>query len=142
MPFKLWGTLPCQPVFSHPVTHLHQKLQGQPHQSAPPPLNKAYVCVTVIRSAHQVAHISPDLLPALKCPTQLPQDHSSTVMPPTGCATTTLTSLCSGSTSIFQVIHVSSKGFPGGPVGRNPPCHAGDTRSNPGLGRFHMSQGS
>ena len=42
------------------------------------------------------SHISslPDLLPGLKCPTQLPQDHSSTVMPPTGCATTTPTSLC------------------------------------------------
>ena len=36
----------------------------------------------------------PDLLPGLKCPAQLPQDHSSTVMPPTGWGTTTRTSLC------------------------------------------------
>ena len=30
------------------------------------------------------------------------------------------------------------RGFPGGPVVKNPPANAGDTGSIPGLGRFHM----
>ena len=29
-------------------------------------------------------------------------------------------------------------GFPGGTVVKNPPAHAGDTGSIPGLGRSHM----
>ena len=29
-------------------------------------------------------------------------------------------------------------GFPGGTVVKNPPANAGDTGSNPGLGRSHM----
>ena len=74
MPFKLWGTLSCQPVFSHPVAHLHHKLQGQPHGSTPPPLNKAYLCVTVICSLHQVAHVSP---PSLTCSQDLNVQPSS-----------------------------------------------------------------
>ena len=32
--------------------------------------------------------------------------------------------------------------FPGGPVVKNPPANAGDTGSNPGLGRFHIPQGN
>ena len=32
--------------------------------------------------------------------------------------------------------------FPGGPVVKNLPCHAGDVESVPGLGRFHMPWGS
>ena len=32
--------------------------------------------------------------------------------------------------------------FPGGPVVKNPPANAGDLGSVPGLGRFHMPQGS
>ena len=30
------------------------------------------------------------------------------------------------------------EGFPGGAVVKNPPANAGDTGSNPGLGRSHM----
>ena len=33
------------------------------------------------------------------------------------------------------------KDFPGGPVVKNPPCHAGDADSIPGQGRVHTPQG-
>ena len=33
------------------------------------------------------------------------------------------------------------KDFPGGPVVKNPPCHAGDANSIPGQGRVHTPQG-
>ena len=32
------------------------------------------------------------------------------------------------------------QGFPGGPVGNNPPCSAGDVSSIPDPGRSHMPQ--
>ena len=35
-----------------------------------------------------------------------------------------------------------SLGFPGGPVGKNPPANAGDTASIPGPGKFHMPLGN
>ena len=35
---------------------------------------------------------------------------------------------------------VNDKDFPGGAVVKNPPANAGDTGSNPGLGRSHMPQ--
>ena len=34
------------------------------------------------------------------------------------------------------------RGFPGGPVVKNPSCNAEDTSSIPGRGRFHMPQGN
>ena len=33
------------------------------------------------------------------------------------------------------------RGFPGGPVDKNPPANAGDTGLIPGPGRFHMLRG-
>ena len=35
---------------------------------------------------------------------------------------------------------MKKKGFPGGAVVENLPANAGDTGSNPGLGRSHMPQ--
>ena len=35
-----------------------------------------------------------------------------------------------------------SRGFPGGPVVKNPPANEGDTGSIPGPGRSHMLQGT
>ena len=34
------------------------------------------------------------------------------------------------------------EGFPGAPVGRNPPCHEGDTVLVPGPGRSHTPWGN
>jgi len=39
-------------------------------------------------------------------------------------------------------LKVSTEDFPGGSVVKNPPADAGDMGSTPGLGRFHMLQGS
>ena len=37
-------------------------------------------------------------------------------------------------------IKEDKKGFPGGSVVKNPPANGGDTGSNPGPGRSHMSR--
>ena len=37
-------------------------------------------------------------------------------------------------------LRLSSQGFPGGSVVKNPPANAGDTGLIPGLGRSHMPQ--
>ena len=42
--------------------------------------------------------------------------------------------------SFFLSCKKSLKGFPVGPVVKNPPCNAGDMGSIPGLGRSHMPQ--
>ena len=44
----------------------------------------------------------------------------------------------------IQISRFSQKlrDFPGGPVVKNLPANVGDTGSNPGPGRFHMSQGN
>ena len=53
-------------------------------------------------------------------------------------------------TSVFfqlrrqQAVRVTSgaQGFPGGPVAKNPPAHAGDVSSIPDWGRFHTPRGN
>ena len=40
------------------------------------------------------------------------------------------------------VYNSQDRGFPGGSVVKNPPCNAGNTGSNPRLGRSHMLQGN
>ena len=39
---------------------------------------------------------------------------------------------------IHSMLKSHKKGFPGGPVVKNPPCNAGDTSLIPGPGRSHM----
>ena len=46
-------------------------------------------------------------------------------------------------THIYTIEYYSAKkkwmkGFPGGPMVKNPPVNTGDTGSIPGQGRFHM----
>ena len=41
---------------------------------------------------------------------------------------------------IHSMLKSHKKGFPGGPVVKNPPCNAGDTSSIPGLGRSHVTR--
>ena len=38
------------------------------------------------------------------------------------------------------MLRITSKGFPGGSVVKNPPANAGDTGLIPGPGRSHMLQ--
>ena len=40
------------------------------------------------------------------------------------------------------MLRITSKGFPGGPVVKNPPANAGDMGLIPGPGRSHMLQGN
>ena len=39
-------------------------------------------------------------------------------------------------------LKIETRGFPGGPVVKNPPCNVGDMGLTPGLGRSDMPQGS
>ena len=41
---------------------------------------------------------------------------------------------------VFHANKITTGGFPGGAVVKNPPANVGDTGSSPGPGRFHMPQ--
>ena len=47
-----------------------------------------------------------------------------------------------GRLKIFRLKTSELKGFPGGPMVKNPPVNAGDTGSIPSPGRFHLPRGN